>query len=170
MIFNFKGKIQSNIFIDNLLAKSVGNIVIIRPIYYKEVKKAEISLSILNLIIEKLESLYGKDVTFKMIMSDSDGPITFIVINRDSFILKKDMSTFEDEDELGMLGFYMVYDKIENRFIKRSETNSDYRTCPICKKGEYINCDMNHVHNRDEIIKFLSKSYSDIRKQFFSIV
>ena len=68
MIFNFKGKIQSNVFIDNLLAKSNGNIVIIRPIYYKEIKKSEISLSILNLIIGKLESLYDKDMTFKMIM------------------------------------------------------------------------------------------------------
>ena len=82
MIFNFKGKIQSSIFIDNLLAKSEGNIVIIRPIYYKEVKKAEVSLSILNLIIDKLESLYGDYMTFKMIMSDEEGPIIFVVINK----------------------------------------------------------------------------------------
>ena len=101
MIFNFKGKIQSNVFIDNLLSKSGGNIVIIRPIYYKEIKKSEISLSILNLIIGKLESLYGKDMTFKMIMSDEDGPIVFVVINKDSFDLKHDMAVFEDEDELG---------------------------------------------------------------------
>lgn len=170
MIFNFKGKIQSNIFIDNLLSKSEGNIVVIRPIYYKQLQKAEISLSILNLIVEKLESLYGNDMTFKMIMSDVDGPITFVVINKDSFTLKMNMSTFEDEDELGMLGVYMVYDKIENRFIKRSETNSDYRKCPICRRGEYINCDINKMHNREEIIEFLSKAYANIRKQFFSII
>lgn len=169
MIFNFKGKIQSNVFIDNLLSKSRGNIVIIRPIYYKEIKKSEISLSILNLIIGKLESLYDKDMTFKMIMSDEDGPIVFVVINKDSFDLKHDMAVFEDEDELGQLGVYMVYDKIENRFIKRSEANSDYRTCPICK-DEYINCDINNKHNRDEIIKHLSSRYSELRKEFFSVI
>lgn len=168
MIFNFKGKIQSNIFVDNLLAKSEGNIVVIRPIYYKEIKKAEISLAILNSIVEKLESLYGDDMTFKMIMSDEDGPITFVVINKDSFTLKHDMSVFEDEDELGMLGVYMIYDKIENRFIKRSEANSDYRICSICN-DEYINCDINKKHSRDEIIKFLSNKYSEFRKNFFLI-
>lgn len=170
MIFNFKGKIQSSVFIDNLLAKSEGNILIIRPIYYKEIKKAEISLSILNLIIDKLESLYGNDMTFKMIMSDDDGPITFVVINKDSFSLKHDMSVLEDEDELGMLGVFMVYDKVENRFIKRSEANSDYRVCPICHNEEYINCDINKKHSRDKIVKFLSSKYSDIRKYFFSII
>ncbi|BAK81750.1 citrate lyase holo-[acyl-carrier protein] synthase [Candidatus Arthromitus sp. SFB-rat-Yit] len=170
MIFNFKGKIQSSVFIDNLLAKSEGNILIIRPIYYKEIKKAEISLSILNLIIDKLESLYGNDMTFKMIMSDDDGPITFVVINKDSFSLKHDMSVLEDEDELGMLGVFMVYDKVENRFIKRSEANSDYRVCPICHNEEYINCDINKKHSRDKIVKFLSSKYSEIRKYFFSII
>ena len=170
MIFNFKGKIQSSIFIDNLLAKSEGNIVIIRPIYYKEVKKAEVSLSILNLIIDKLESLYGDYMTFKMIMSDEEGPIIFVVINKDSFSLKHDMSVFEDEDDLGMLGVYMVYDKIENRFIKRSESNSDYRICPICRNEEYINCDINKKHNREQIIKFLCSKYSELRKYFFSVV
>lgn len=170
MIFNFKGKIQSNIFIDNLLSKSNGNIVVIRPIYYKQIQKAEISLSILNLIVEKLESLYGDDMAFKMTMSDIDGPIAFVIINKDSFTLKESMSIFEDEDELGMLGVYMVYDKIENRFIKRSETNSDYRTCPVCGCWEYINCDINKMHSRDDIIEFLSKEYSSIRKQFFSII
>lgn len=169
MIFNFKGKIQSNIFVDNLLAKSQGNIVIIRPIYYKEIKKSEISLSILNLIMGKLESLYGDDLSFKMVMSDEDGPIIFVVINKDSFDLKGSLATFEDEDELGKLGVYMVYDKVENRFIKRSEANTDYRACPICD-DEYINCDINNKHKRDEIIKYLSSKYSEIRKDFFSVI
>lgn len=169
MIFNFKGKIQSNTFVENLLAKSVGNIVIIRPIYYKEIKKYEVSLSILNLIIGKLESLYGKDLTFKMIMSDEDGPIVFVVINKDSFDLKNSLSTFEDEDELGKLGVYMVYDKIENRFIKRSEANADYRICPICN-DEYINCDINKRHGKDDIMKYLSSQYSNLRNDFFTVI
>ena len=169
MIFKFKGKIQSNNFIDNLLAKSPGNIVVIRPIYYKEIKKAEISLAILNLIIEKLESLYNGNLTFKMVMSDEDGPIVFIVINKDSFSLEHDLAIFEDEDELGKLGVYMVYDKIENRFINRSEAYCDYRVCPICR-DEYINCDINKKHSREEIIKFLSSKYSELRKEFFSVI
>lgn len=169
MIFNFKGRIQSNIFIDNLLAKCEGNIIIMRPIYYKEIKKSEISLSILNLIIGKLESLYGKDMTFKMVMSDEDGPIVFVVINRDSFDLKHDISLFEDEDELGALGVYMIYDKVENRFIKRSEANMDYRKCPICG-DEYINCDINKRHKKEEIVKHLGGRYSEIRKEFFSVI
>ncbi len=167
MIFNFKGKIQSNIFIDNLLSKSNGNILIIRPIYYKEVKKAEISLSVLNLLIGKLESLYEGDMTFKMVMSDEDGPIAFVVINRDSFDLKHDMSLLEDEDELGKVAVYMIYDKIENRFIKRSEANVDFRICPICG-DEYINCDITHKHTRDEIIQYLSSKYSDFKSVFFT--
>lgn len=169
MIFNFKGKIQSNTFVENLLAKSVGNIVIIRPIYYKEIKKYETSLSILNLIIGKLESLYGNNLTFKMIMSDEDGPIVFVIINKDSFDLKNDLSTFEDEDELGKLGVYMVYDKIENRFIKRSEANADYRVCPICN-DEYINCDINKRHGKDEIMKYLSGKYLSLKNDFFTVI
>lgn len=169
MIFNFKGKIQSSSFVDNLLAKSPGNIVVIRPIYYKEIKKSEISLSILNLIVGKLESLYQDDLTFKMVMCDEDGPIIFAVINKDSFSLKHDMSLFEDEDELGKFGVYMVYDKIENRFIKRSESNVDYRICPICN-NEYINCDINKKHSRDEVIKYLSSKYLELRKEFFSVI
>ena len=169
MIFNFKGKIQSSSFVDNLLSKSPGNIVIIRPIYYKQIKKSEISLSILNLIVGKLESLYQDDLTFKMVMCDDDGPIIFTVINRDSFALKYDMSMFEDEDELGKFGVYMVYDKIENRFIKRSEANVDYRKCPMCV-NEYISCDINNHHNRDEIIKYLSSKYLELRKEFFSVI
>ncbi len=169
MIFNFKGKIQSNIFVDNLLSKSAGNIVVIRPIYYKEVKKSEVSLSILNLIIGKLESLYGEEMTFKMVMSDDDGPLVFVVINKDSFDLKHDMSLFEDEDELGKVAVYMIYDKIENRFIKRSEANMDFRACPICG-DEYINCDITHKHGREDVIQYLSGKYSELRKGFFSFV
>ncbi len=169
MIFNFKGRIQSNIFIDNLLSKCEGNVVIIRSIYYKETKKSEISLSILNLIIGKLESLYTKDMTFKMVMSDEDGPIVFLIINRSSLDLKHDMSLLEDEDELGKLGVYMIYDKVENRFIKRSEVNMDYRKCPICK-DEYINCDINSKHKKEEISKHLGSRYHEIRKEFFSVV
>lgn len=169
MIFNFKGKIQSISFIDNLLSKPQGNIIVIRPIYYKEVKKSEISLSILNLIVGKLESLYADEFNFKMVMCDEDGPIVFIVIDKDSFALKHDLSIFEDEDELGKFGVYMVYDKVENRFIKRSESNLDYRPCPICS-DDYISCDINGKHKREEIIKYLSNKYSELRKEFFSVV
>ncbi|WP_051931750.1 citrate lyase holo-[acyl-carrier protein] synthase [Clostridium sp. KNHs214] len=110
-------------------------------------------------IIEKSSD----NILFKQLEFTPEGPIFFMVVNKNIVDVKKLCITIEEKHPLGRFVDIDVYNE-KGQGISRRELGLASRKCFICSEDAHL-CVRSRRHSQKEIIDFIEKSFGEYTKK-----
>lgn len=103
------------------------------------------------------------NILFKKLEFTPEGPIFFMVINKQFIEAKKLCITIEEKHPLGRFVDIDVYNE-KGQGISRRELGLSSRKCFICNEDAHL-CVRSRRHSQKEIIDFIEKSFEEYTKK-----
>ncbi len=136
-----------------LVNKYKKPIICIRINYPGINKINDVTKKINKIIYKALVDVISDKILFENSYTSLEGPMSILVVDADSFELKKLCVSIEENHGLGRLVDIDVYD--ENYCVlSRADFNMKRRKCYICEDLAII-CSRVKKHSEDEIISFV---------------
>ncbi|WP_138204854.1 citrate lyase holo-[acyl-carrier protein] synthase [Haloimpatiens lingqiaonensis] len=110
-------------------------------------------------IIEKS----SENILFKQLEFTPEGPIFFMVVNKNIVDVKKLCITIEEKHPLGRFVDIDVYNE-KGQGISRRELGLSSRKCFICNEDAHL-CVRSRRHSQKEIVDFIEKSFEEYIKK-----
>lgn len=142
-----------------LLEKYKMPILIIR-VNYPGVNKDNYFSQEITAIMEKaICETFSSSIHYKIMKTTAEGPLMFMVINKEAKNIKVATINIEDNHILGRCVDIDVYDE-KGRSISREDFGLVMRKCYICEDIAH-NCVRSEKHSREEVEVFIKSKFAE---------